>query len=182
VVFSGNTYSRDESQSQAGPYNYNSQPVTQLSGAPLVLRMGHDITLSPGLAPGCLGNYSIQANIQIDNSFGFFDYVESCTVTLIAINTGFFETVRGQSAIRKTVLNSADVEAAIPDSGMSRTALTRMIGRGMKDIGGSASGPTIAHGVRSLLARTMGGGAGGGGGHYGGDGGMKRMREGSGLR
>lgn len=179
-----NSYSRVQPQTSSGFIKYKAQPVTQLSGAPLVLRMGHDITLSPGLAPGCLGNYSIQANITIDNQFKFFDYVTSCTVTLIAINTGFFETVRGQSAIRKTVLNSADVEAAIPESGMSRTALTRMIGRGMRDMGGSAAGPTVAHGVRSLLGRSMSGS--GGGGIYGGEGG-KRMRDGgsgmgSGLR
>ena len=178
-----NSYSRVQAQAAVGPINYKPQSVTQLSGAPLVLRMGHDITLSPGLAPGCLGNYSIQANITIDNQFKFFDYVTSCTITLIAINTGFFETVRGQSAIRKTVLNSADVEAAIPESGMSRTALTRMIGRGgMRDIGGSAAGTTVAHGFRKLLGSS--GGGGGGGGVYGGDGG-KRMRDGgggSGLR
>lgn len=176
-----NSYSRVQAQGTAGPIKYKPQAVTQLSGAPLVLRMGHDITLSPGLAPGCLGNYSIQANITVDNQFKFFDYITSCTVTLIAINTGFFETVRGQSAIRKTVLNSADVEAAIPESGMSRTALTRMIGRGgMRDIGGSAAGTTVAHSIRKLLGSS---GGGGGGGLYGGE--PKRMREGgggSGLR
>lgn len=177
-----NSYSRVQTQSAAGPIKYKPQAVTQLSGAPLVLRMGHDITLSPGLAPGCLGNYSIQANITIDNQFKFFDYVTSCTVTLIAINTGFFETVRGQSAIRKTVLNSADVEAAIPESGMSRTALTRMIGRGMRDMGGSAAGTTVAHSFRKLLGSS--GGGGGGGGVYGGDGGKRTRGDGggSGLR
>jgi hypothetical protein len=113
-----------------GTLDYTPAGVTQLSGSPLLLRMGHDITLSPGLAPGCLGNYSIQVNMTVDNQFGFFDYVNTCTITLIAINTGFFETVRGQSAIRKTVLNSADVEAAIPEAGVSRTQLTRMVGRG----------------------------------------------------
>ena len=95
-----NSFSRVQPDSQrGGVIQYNSQPVTQLSGSPLLLRMGHDITLSPGLAPGCLGNYSIQANITVDNSFGFFDYITACTVTLIAINTGFFETVRGLSLI-----------------------------------------------------------------------------------
>ena len=177
-----NSYSRVQAQQSVGPIKYKPQAVTQLSGAPLVLRMGHDITLSPGLAPGCLGNYSIQANITIDNQFKFFDYVTSCTVTLIAINTGFFETVRGQSAIRKTVLNSADVEAAIPESGMSRTALTRMIGRGMRDMGGSAAGTTVAHSFRKLLGSS--GGGGGGGGVYGGDGGKRTRGDGggSGLR
>jgi len=128
-----NSYSRVTGQNafiSDGSVRFKSQPVTQLSGGPLLLRMGHDVTLSPGLAPGCLGNYSIQANITVDNQFGFFDYVNTCTVTLIAINTGFFETVRGQSAIRKTVLNSADVEAATPEAGVSRTQLTRMVGRG----------------------------------------------------
>lgn len=104
--------------------------VTQLSGGPILLRMGQDITLSPGLAPGCLGNYSFQATVTLPNTYGFYDYLTSATITLIAINTGFFETVRGQSAIRKTILNSADVEAATPETGVTRTQLNRMVGRG----------------------------------------------------
>jgi hypothetical protein len=132
------SYSRTTGQTafaSDGTLTWSPAGVTQLSGSPLLLRMGHDITLSPGLAPGCLGNYSIQANLTVDNQFGFFDYVNTCTITLIAINTGFFETVRGQSAIRKTVLNSADVEAAIPEAGVSRSQLTRMVGRGSNSPG-----------------------------------------------
>jgi len=114
----------------AAPVKYRQTGVTQLSGGPILLRMGHDITLSPGLAPGCLGNYSIQANLTTSNAFGFYDSLQAVTITLIAINTGFFETVRGQSAIRKTILNSADVEAATPEEGMTKTHLNRMVGRG----------------------------------------------------
>jgi len=109
---------------------YTQTGFTQLSGGPILLRMGHDVTLSPGLAPGCLGNYSIQINLTASNPYGYFDSVTSTTTTLIAINTGFFETVRGQSAIRKTILNSADVEAATPEGGMTKTHLNRMVGRG----------------------------------------------------
>ena len=109
---------------------YTQTGFTQLSGGPILLRMGHDITLSPGLAPGCLGNYSIQINLTASNPYGYFDSVTSTTTTLIAINTGFFETVRGQSAIRKTILNSADVEAATPEGGITKTHLNRMVGRG----------------------------------------------------
>ena len=109
---------------------YRQTGATQLSGGPILLRMGHDITLSPGLAPGCLGNYSIQINMQTSNPYGYFDSITSTTVTLVAINTGFFETVRGQSAIRKTILNSADVEAATPEEGVTKTHLNRMVGRG----------------------------------------------------
>jgi hypothetical protein len=145
----------------AGALNYDPKSVTQLSGSPLLLRMGHDITLSPGLAPGCLGNYSIQANITIDNQYGFFDYVNSCTITLIAINTGFFETVRGQSAIRKTVLNSADVEAAIPEAGVSRTQLTRMVGRGSEAMGFSTL-PGRAQAMKHAFTKELNSGGYGG--------------------
>jgi hypothetical protein len=116
---------------------YKQTGVTQLSGGPVILRMGHDITLSPGLAPGCLGNYSFQATVQTSNPYGFYDYLTAVTVTVVAINTGFFETVRGQSAIRKTILNSADVEAATPESGTTKTHLNRMVGRGAYMRGGS---------------------------------------------
>lgn len=169
--------------SATGALKYVPTGVTQLSGSPLLLRMGHDITLSPGLAPGCLGNYSIQANITVDNQYGFFDYVNTCTITLIAINTGFFETVRGQSAIRKTVLNSADVEAAIPEAGVTRSQLTRMVGRGNNMMGASTI-PGVAHSIAKAITSAVGGGGG-----YGSNAGRamevdmgKRARTNSGLR
>jgi hypothetical protein len=122
--------STPNSQAVTQAAQYKQTGFTQLSGGPILLRMGHDITLSPGLAPGCLGNYSIQVNLTSYNPYGYFDSVTSATTTLIAINTGFFETVRGQSAIRKTILNSADVEAATPEGGVTKTHLNRMVGRG----------------------------------------------------
>lgn len=176
----------------AVPITYGQTPVTQLSGGPILLRMGHDITLSPGLAPGCLGNYSIQVNLLPDNRFGFFDYCNQYTITLVAINTGFFETVRGQSAIRKTILNSADVEAATPEAGMTKTHLNRMVGRGNFFSGASNlvhRGLTAARTAKKFaqdndltgLARTYGG-------HYGGmaadaaDAAMNLVPSGSGMK
>jgi hypothetical protein len=115
----------------SGALAYTSQsPFTQTSGGPLLLRFGQDITLQPGLAPGCLGNYSLQVTLTLDNRNGFFTYTTDPVITIIAINSGFFETMRGQSAIRKTILQMADVAAATTDSGMSKTHLNRMIGRG----------------------------------------------------
>jgi hypothetical protein len=75
---------------------------------------------------------------------------------MIAINTGFFETVRGQSAIRKTVLNSADVEAAIPEAGVSRSQLTRMVGRGSNMLGASTY-PGGAHAMANAVLKAAGG-------------------------
>jgi len=105
-------------------------PFTQTSGGPLLLRFGQDITLQPGLAPGCLGNYSFQITVTVDNSKGFYTYLGNTQITIVAINSGFFETMRGQSAIRKTILQMSDVAAATPDSGVSKTHLNRMVGRG----------------------------------------------------
>jgi hypothetical protein len=162
----------------AGTLKFKQTGVTQLSGGPLILRMGIDITLSPGLAPGCLGNYSFQANVNTSNPYGFFDYLTSYTITLIAINTGFFETVRGQSAIRKTILNSADVEASSPETGMTKTDLHRMVGRGGHGFisGSTGMGKAVRmarmHGRHGSRPTNMGGLLGGPGG--------KRMRDGGG--
>jgi hypothetical protein len=147
-----------------GTYNQQS-PFTQLSGGPIILRMGTDITLQPGLAPGCLGNYSFQVNCTIDNSKGYYNYVSNPVITVIAINTGFFETMRGQSAIRKTILQMADVAAATSDTGMSKTHLTRLVGRGFslsnlvnKGLSAVKKAKEIndAYGITNL-ARTYGG-------------------------
>jgi hypothetical protein len=130
---------------------------TQLSGGPILLRMGTDITLSPGLAPGCLGNYSFQATMSVSNPYGYFDWVTKVSVGLIAINTGFFETVRGQSAIRKTILNSADVEAASPEEGMTKTDLHRLVGAGgQQGCRGMSTG--MGSGLRRARTATVMGG------------------------
>lgn len=113
------------------PYAYTQQsPFTQLSGGPIILRMGQDISLQPGLAPGCLGNYSLQVTVTVDNRRGFYNYAQNPVLTIIAINSGFFESMRGQSAIRKTILQMADVAAATTESGMSKSHLHRLVGTG----------------------------------------------------
>jgi len=79
--------------------------------------------------------------------------------------------MRGQSAIRKTILSMADVAAATSDSGVSKTHLNRMVGRCHYMSGGSSmlhrglSWMKKAHEVNARhgltnLARTYGGEAG----------------------
>jgi hypothetical protein len=117
------------------PLTFALQNATQTSGGPIVLRMAHDVTLQPGLAPGCLGNFSLQVRVTVDNTHKFFDYLSGFVLTIVAINTGFFETTRGQSMIRKTILDAADVAASTPDSGMAASHLMRLIGTGNKQHG-----------------------------------------------
>lgn len=118
--------------------------VVQMSGGPLLLRMGQDIPLSPGLAPGTLGNFSVQLNITLDNTNGFYSYLtkmsanNNATIIIMAINSGFFETVRGQSAVRKTILNSVDVEAASVQSGVTSSHLRRMVGGNLDGVTGNS--------------------------------------------
>jgi len=125
--------------------------VTQLTGGPLLLRMGQDIPLSPGLAPGTLGNFSVQVNLRLDNRNGFFNYLvdlvsgTNATVIIMAVNSGFFETVRGQSAVRKTILNSVDVEAASVQTGVTSTALRRMVGGGENGVTTSSDMPIMPY-------------------------------------
>lgn len=128
--------------------------VTQLTGGPLLLRMGQDIPLSPGLAPGTLGNFSVQLNIQLDNTKGFFNHLSALTATnnatiiIMAVNSGFFETVRGQSAVRKTILNSVDVESASVQAGITSSHLRRLVGANY----GSIASADMADGVNHQLA------------------------------
>ena len=132
--------------------------LTQLTGGPLLLRMGQDVSLSPGLAPGCLGNYSVQLNITVDNTAGFFNYVSGCTIWIMAVSSGYFETVRGQSAIRKTILNTADVEAAHTEAGMTVSHLNRMVGRGGRHpFAASAPAMGAAVGVHRRMGMLSGG-------------------------
>lgn len=112
----------------AGQNKFVPRATTQLTGGPLMLRMGQDVSLSPGLAPGTLGNFSIQLNLTLDNSQHFFDAFGSVQLTIIAVNSGYFETVRGQSAVRKTILNMADVESASVATGVTTGQLRRLVG------------------------------------------------------
>jgi hypothetical protein len=106
----------------------------QLTGSPVVLRMGQDVPLSSGLAPGTLGNYSVQVSVTLDNTNGFFNYLSglqqsnNVIVTIMGVNSGFFESVRGSSAIRKTILNTTDVEAASTSSSVTSSQLVRLVG------------------------------------------------------
>ena len=165
----GGTYFPLACATQTVPPTYSfgagAQPV-QMTGGPLLLRMGTDISLSPGLAPGCLGNYSIQCSITLDLSSGFYaPYVNSANgsgvvITLMAISSGFFETVRGQSAIRKTLLNNTDVEQARSSASMTHSSLARMVGGSNGSFSTSSTFNHAAHLHGKGLAGAGGTGAG----------------------
>jgi hypothetical protein len=121
----------------AGKYDAKTtpSPLVQLTGSPVLLRMGQDIPLSSGLAPGTLGNYSVQVTLTLDNTNGFFSWLsqipqasQNVSITIMGVNSGFFESCKGSSAIRKTILNTVDVESVSASTSVTATQLQRLVG------------------------------------------------------
>lgn len=116
-------------------------PTGMMVGAPLALRMGTDVTLSPGLAPGCLGNYSTQISVDLDNSHGYFNTTgglfpaTSYTMTIMPVSSGMFETCQGSSTIRRTILNTSDVISVTSTNSLTTAHLHRLVGSGVRSAG-----------------------------------------------
>lgn len=99
----------------------------QTVGGFLVLRMGKDITLQSGQAPSVVGNYTLQFNCRVNNR----DNVAATpTLYVMAINSGYFETMAGSSRIVKGVLTEQEVIQA-PNANMTSQSLDRLVGGAM---------------------------------------------------
>jgi hypothetical protein len=98
-----------------------------LVGGFLVLRFGKDIQLQAAQAPGVVGNYTLQYNVDCVNPFD----VEAQDVVLytMTVNSGFFETQAGSSRILKGPITESDVINARENaSSITRSQLERMVG------------------------------------------------------
>jgi len=114
----------------------------QAVGGFLVLKPGQDITLSAGQAPGLIGNFTLQFNYQWRNTSDAAlvpgpGGTDGVTLTVVAVNSGFFETLAGSSRIVKGVLSEADILSAEPAPEMTHTGLERLVGHGFMDKLGS---------------------------------------------
>lgn len=103
--------------------------IQQLVGSILVLRPGQDFALQPGQAPSLVGNFTLQFNMDCEA------FIAGCTsfrpdIYVIAINSGFFETLAGSSRIIKGVLNEADIISAPMAAEQTKSNLSRMVGAG----------------------------------------------------
>jgi hypothetical protein len=101
--------------------------LVQTVGGFLVIRPGVDFGLQSGQAPSIIGNYTLQFQVTIQN---WFNSTAVPVLYVIAVNSGFFETLAGSSRIIKGVLSEADVISAEPVLEMSRDGLKRMVGNG----------------------------------------------------
>jgi hypothetical protein len=94
-------------------------------GGFLVLKPGVDLTLQSGQAASLVGNFTLQFNISVTNTFPFPVQPQIYVVTA---NSGFFESIRGSSRIIKGVLSEQDIIGAPLAPAGTRGGLARMIG------------------------------------------------------
>ena len=94
-------------------------------GGFLVLKPSKDITLQSGQAPSLVGNFTLQFNLQVLNTFPF---PVQPVLYVITANSGFFESIRGSSRIIKGVLSEQDIISAPVSSAGTEAGLARMVG------------------------------------------------------
>ena len=95
------------------------------TGGPLVLKPSQDITLQSGQAPSLVGNFTLQFNLQVYNTYPF---PVQPNLYVITANSGFFESIRGSSRIIKGVLSEQDIISAPVSSAQTREGLKRLVG------------------------------------------------------
>jgi hypothetical protein len=95
------------------------------TGGFLVLKPSKDITLQPGQAPSLVGNFTLQFNLQVVNTYPF---TVQPTLYVITANSGFFESIRGSSRIIKGVLSEQDIISAPMSASQTHDGLKRLVG------------------------------------------------------
>lgn len=92
-----------------GIYNSRAQ-IVQTAGSILCLRFGQDIPIVEEFyAPGSLGSFNLQFNLQLQNYDTAVGDVEIC---LMCVNSGLFITSQGVSSTYTGILTKSDVLAA----------------------------------------------------------------------
>lgn len=103
------------------------------SGAPLVLSMGKHIELDDVFAPGSIGQFQLQFQVDINNFSDVAYAAGEWELVLITQNTGVFVLERGTSQTYTAILSRSDVLAASSQPGYKASDVTRMVGGQMED-------------------------------------------------
>jgi hypothetical protein len=127
----------------------------QLSSVPLVLSLGIDIPLFPGLAPGVQGSYSFSAIVSMTNTT---TQIQAPVVNVIAISSGYMTTQNGKTGISLAPISSTDV---LDTGGIAPDAAPLTVSDTMKKVGGGfrshlSNSLSRAGGRRALMMRTLG--------------------------
>ncbi len=116
-------------------------------GGFLVLKPSKDITLQSGQAPSLVGNFTLQFNLQVYNTYPF---AVQPVLYVVTVNSGFFESIRGSSRIIKGVLSEQDIISAPVASAQTHAGLRRLVG-GKVSFGSLAN---IFHKAKEIYEKT----------------------------
>tara|TARA_R110000868_G_scaffold295988_1_gene556238 strand:- start:478 stop:1296 length:819 start_codon:yes stop_codon:yes gene_type:complete len=101
------------------------------SGSLVALSFGRHIQLTESFyAPGSLGNFSLQVNVNCTNNSGGAITPEICLITM---NSGCFISERGTSQTYTALLSKADVLEAGKMEPYKRSDVRRLVGGGWLD-------------------------------------------------
>ena len=106
------------------PTGQGARSVSTVGGF-LVLKPGVDLTLQEGQAPSLVGNFTLQFNLSVRNTYNFSVRPQ---IFIITANSGFFESIRGSSRIIKGVLSEQDIIAAPLAPAGTLAGLARVVG------------------------------------------------------
>lgn len=115
---------------KSAPLSGNGSSVNT-SGSLVVLSFGRHIQLTESFyAPGSLGNFSLQVNVNCTNNSGSNITPEICIITM---NSGCFISERGTSQTYTALLSKADVLEAGKMEPYKRSDVRRLVGGGWMD-------------------------------------------------
>jgi hypothetical protein len=101
-------------------------------GPILLLKPGRDIPLSAGMAPGLVGNFSLQMSLNVFNNT-YTDYSSGgLQIYVVTVNSGFFETIKGSSRLIKGLLTEQDIISSPEADAMTSGQVSRLVGSGIK--------------------------------------------------
>jgi hypothetical protein len=75
-----------------------------------------------------VGNFSLQFTLYVQNQTGVTQ--SACQIYVVALNSGYLETIKGSSRIIKGVLTEQDILSAPMGPGSSDAHMERRVGAG----------------------------------------------------
>jgi len=97
----------ENNKKELSPINPTNIP---LSGGFILVKPAQDLQLQSGLASGVNGKFNLQFSIDVENQSS--QVVESPVVYTICINSGFFVSREGSSAVVRSPLSESDITQA----------------------------------------------------------------------
>jgi hypothetical protein len=94
-----------------------------------------------------VGNFSLQFTLYVQNQTGVDQ--TNCQIYVIALNSGYLETIKGSSRIIKGVLTEQDILSAPMGPGSSDAHMDRRVGAGQISEAAEHMGSHRKHGKHS---------------------------------